>query len=206
MRSLPIIALSAAVAIVQALPEVTAVPKENICSNWPFYRQMSSVAGPLTIFADSTGTEIDGNKATYVSISDTTVASAWLAISRQKAVAVPQIQCQAFGHADMLAVNMGGGVYQPLSLSEYFYHQYDGLIFVKTVTRGAPIEPHWHYYANGTRQAGTFLGWNNQTTWAFLLDDASGKYRIRLLTDTAQNLLDGEFTGFVRAGDPSLSD
>ncbi|KAI1477751.1 hypothetical protein K445DRAFT_26485 [Daldinia sp. EC12] len=190
---------------VSALPDITVTPKENRCSNWPFFRQMSSVAGPFNIFADSTGKDIDGHKASYTTISDVSIASAWLGISSIKDAAVPQIQCQAFGSAEMLAVNVDGQ-YQPLSISEYFYHQYDGLIFVKTVTRGAPIEPHWHYYPNGTRQDGTFLGWNNFTTWAYLLDEKSQKYRIRLLTDTSQKLVDGEFTGFVRAGFPDLSD
>ncbi|KAI2776218.1 hypothetical protein F4815DRAFT_362588 [Daldinia loculata] len=202
MRSL-LLTLSVATAI-SAIPDVTVVPKELSCSNWPFFRQTSSVAGPFNIFADSTGKDIDGYKASYTTISDVTIASAWLGISNIKDVAVPQIQCQAFGSAEMLAVSLNGQ-FQPLSISEYIYHEYDGLIFAKTVARGAPIEPHWHYYPNGTRQDGTFLGWNNFTTWAYLLDEASQKYRIRLLTDTSQKLLDGEFTGFVRAGFPGLS-
>ncbi|KAI1412500.1 hypothetical protein F5Y13DRAFT_190095 [Hypoxylon sp. FL1857] len=202
---LPLFLALSVAAVVKGLPDVDVVPKENKCSNWPFFRQMSSVAGPFTIFADSTGTDIDGNKASYVTISDASVAAAWVGIASQKGVAVPQVQCQAFGSAEMLAMNLNGQ-YQPLSISEYFYHEYDGLIFVKTVPTGAPIEPHWHYYKNGTRLPGTFLGWNNFTTWAYLLDDSSNKYRIRLLTDSAQKLYDGEFTGFVRAGDPSLSD
>lgn len=115
-----------------------------------------------------------------------------------------QVQCQAFGASEMLAVNVDGH-YEPLSISEYIYHQFDGLALVKTVAPGAPIQPHWHYYANGTRQAGTFLGWNNFTTWAYLLDTQSQRYRIRLLTDD-QQLYDGEFTGFVRVGFPGLSD
>ncbi|KAI2464952.1 hypothetical protein F4781DRAFT_425141 [Annulohypoxylon bovei var. microspora] len=204
MRSI-LLALSAAAAVT-ALPNITVVPKELACSNWPFFRQQSSVAGPFTIFADSTGNaDLDGNKAVYITISDVTIASGWIGILPQKDAAVPQIQCQAFGSAEMLAVNYNGA-YQPLSISEYIYHEYDGLIFFKTVAKGAPIEPHWHYYPNGTRQAGTFLGFNNSTTWAYLLDSSSGKYRIRLLTDTSKPLFDGEFTGFVRAGDPSLSD
>ncbi|XXG93782.1 hypothetical protein Hte_000031 [Hypoxylon texense] len=195
----------AAAATVRAIPDVEVVPKGNTCSNWPFFRQMSSVAGPFTLFADSTGTEIDGNRASYVTISETTIAAGWVGITGQQGVAVPQVQCQVFGSAEMLAMNVNGQ-FQPLSISEYIYHEYDGLVFVKNVARGAPIEPHWHYYPNGTRQDGTFLGWNNFTTWAYLLDQQSNKYRIRLLTDSAQKLYDGEFTGFVRAGDPSLSD
>ncbi|KAI1205288.1 uncharacterized protein F4807DRAFT_443469 [Annulohypoxylon truncatum] len=202
MRSF-LLTLSAATAAT-ALPNITVVPKELTCSNWPFFHQQSSVAGPFTIFADSTGNaDLDGNKATYITIDEPTIASGWIGITPQKEVAVPYIQCQAFGSAEMLAVNYNGA-YQPLSISEYTYHEYDGLIFMKTVTRGAPIEPHWHYYANGTRQAGTFLGFNNSTTWAYLLDSTSGKYRIRLLTDLSKPLIDREFTGFVRAGDPSL--
>ncbi|KAI1799627.1 hypothetical protein F4811DRAFT_90124 [Daldinia bambusicola] len=199
-----LLTLSVAVAV-SAIPDVTVVPKENKCSNWPFFRQMSSVAGPWNIFAESTGKEIDGYKATYTTISDKTVASAWLGISNIKDVATPQIQCQAFGSAEMLAVRVDGQ-YQPLSISEYIYHQYDGLIFVQTVAKGAPIEPHWHYYPNGTRQDGTFLGWNNFTTWAYLLNEESRSYRVRLLTDTSTGLVDGEFTGFLRAGFPGLSD
>ncbi|KAI0842750.1 hypothetical protein F5Y06DRAFT_72582 [Hypoxylon sp. FL0890] len=192
-------------AIVKGLPDVEVVPKENTCSNYPFYRQMSSVAGPFTIFADWTGTDIDGNKATYVTMSETTVAAAWVGIASQKDAAVPQVQCQVFGSAEMLAMNLNGQ-YQPLSISEYIYQEYDGLVFVENVAKGAPIEPHWHYYPNGTRMAGTFLGWNNFTTWAYLLDQSSNDYRIRLLTDSAQQLYDGEFTGFVRVGYPGLSD
>ncbi|KAI1088247.1 hypothetical protein F5B19DRAFT_25235 [Rostrohypoxylon terebratum] len=204
MRSF-VLTLTAAVAAT-ALPDVTVVPKELACSNWPFYRQLNSVAGPFTLFADSTGNAtIDGNKATYITIDDPTIASGWIGITPQKGVAVPYFQCQAFGSSEMLAVNYNGA-YQPLSISEYFYHEYDGLIFMKTTAKGAPIEPHWHYYPNGTRQAGTFLGFNNFTTWAYLLDSTSGKYRVRLLTDTSTPLIDGEFTGFVRAGDPSVSD
>ncbi|GAW16132.1 hypothetical protein ANO14919_055550 [Xylariales sp. No.14919] len=195
----------AAAAAVSAVPEVTVVPKELKCSNFPFYRQFSSVAGPFSIFADSTGTEIDGNKGTYTTISEVDIATGWFGIYPQKGYATPQVQCQAFGAAEMLAVNVDGN-YQPLSISEYIYHEYDGLMFVKTVAPGAPIQPHWHYYANGTRQAGTFLGWNNSTTWAYLLDSQSQHYRIRLLTDAAQKLYEGEFAGFVRVGDPSLSD
>lgn len=126
-------------------------------------------------------------------------------ITPQAGAAVPQVQCQAFGSAEMLAMNVDGQ-YQPLSVSEHIYHEYDGLALVQTVARGAPIEPHWHYYANGTRQDGTFLGWDNFTTWAYRLDQQSSMYRIRLLTDSAQTLDDGEFAGFVRAGDPSLPD
>lgn len=74
-----LVALAAA-ATVRAIPDVEVVPKENKCSNWPFYRQMSSVAGPFTLFAASTGTEIDGNRATYVTISDTTIAAGWVYI------------------------------------------------------------------------------------------------------------------------------
>ncbi|KAI0385687.1 hypothetical protein F5Y04DRAFT_244456 [Hypomontagnella monticulosa] len=200
-----LLTLAAAASAVSAIPDITVVPKENSCSNWPFFRQMSSVAGPFSIFADSTGTEIDGNKATYVNIADTTVAASWVAISNQKGTAVPLVQCQAFGSSEMLAMNQNG-VYQPLSISKYFYHEYDGLVFVKTITVGAEIQPHWHYYPNGTRQEGTFLGWNNYTTWAYLLDSQSGQYRIRLMMDQAQKLFTGEFAGFVRAGDPSLPD
>ncbi|KAI1390388.1 uncharacterized protein F4822DRAFT_234993 [Hypoxylon trugodes] len=198
-----LITLSAA-ATVAALPNITVVPKENRCSNWPFFRQYESVAGPFAIFADSTGKDIDGNKASYQTTKEVTIASAWLSIANQKDVAVPRIQCQVFGSAEMLAMSVDSQ-YQPLSISEYIYHEYDGLIFIKSVAKGAPIEPHWHYYPNGTRQAGTFLGWNNFTTWAYLLDETSGQYRVRLLTDS-QTLYDGEFTGFVRAGDPSTSD
>ncbi|KAI1370934.1 hypothetical protein F4677DRAFT_457493 [Hypoxylon crocopeplum] len=192
-------------AAVQAIPDIEVVPKELTCSNWPFFHQMSSVAGPFSIFADSTGTDIDGNRGTYATTSETTIAAGWVGITSQTGTAVPQVQCQVFGSAEMLAMNLNGQ-FQPLSISEYIYHEYDGLVFVKNVARGAPIQPHWHYYPNGTRQAGTFLGWNNFTTWAYLLDSQSNKYRIRLLTDSAQTLYDGEFTGFVRAGDPSLSD
>ncbi|KAJ2990412.1 hypothetical protein NUW58_g2962 [Xylaria curta] len=136
-----LITLAAAVAV-SAVPEVTVVPKALTCSNFPFFRQLSSVAGPFSIFAESTGNEtIDGNRATYVTISDPTLATAW-------------IQCQAFGAAEMLAVKVDNN-YQPLSISKYIYHEYDGLAFVKTVAPGAPIQPHWHYYANGTRQAGS---------------------------------------------------
>ncbi|KAI1098436.1 hypothetical protein F4804DRAFT_125571 [Jackrogersella minutella] len=192
-------------AAVRALPNITVVPKELSCSNWPFFRQTNSVAGPFAIFADSTGTDIDGNKATYITMSEADVAAGWVSIVPETGAAVPQVQCQAFGSSEMLAMNLNGA-YQPLSISEFFYHEYDGLIFIKNVPTGAPIEPHWHYFSNGTRQDGTFLGWNNFTTWAYLLDTASNHYRVRLLTDSAQTLYDGEFTGFVRAGDPSLSD
>ncbi|KAI1134076.1 hypothetical protein F5Y05DRAFT_247744 [Hypoxylon sp. FL0543] len=191
-------------AIVNGLPDVQVVPKVNSCSNYPFFRQMSSVAGPFTIFPDWTGTDIDGNRGTYVTLSDASVAAAWFGIASQKDVAVPRVQCQVFGSAEMLAMDLNGE-YQPLSISEYFYPEYQGLVLVKNVPKGAPIEPHWHYYSNGTRMAGTFLGWNNFTTWAYLLDQTSNKYRIRLLTDSTQ-LYDTEFTGFLRVGDPSLSD
>ncbi|KAI8626638.1 hypothetical protein F5Y19DRAFT_478290 [Xylariaceae sp. FL1651] len=197
-----ILALTAAAAV-SAIPEVTVVPKENTCSNWPFFRQTASIAGPFSIFADSTGTAIDGNRGSYVTISDPSIATGRAVIASQPGAAASQVQCQAFGAAEMLAMNVDGA-YQPLSISEYIYHQYDGLVFVKTVARGAPIEPHWHYYPNGTRQDGTFLGWNNFTTWAYLLDSQSPLYSVRLLTDTAQTLRDGEFAGFIRAGDPSL--
>ncbi|KAI0104069.1 hypothetical protein F4776DRAFT_668831 [Hypoxylon sp. NC0597] len=203
MRSL-FLALSV-VAAVTGLPDVEVVRKEPTCSNFPFFRQTNSVAGPFTIFADSTGTDIDGNRASYTTISDASVAAAWLGIAARSDVAVPLIQCQVFGSAEMLAISLNGQ-YQPMSVTEYFYPEYNGLVLVKNVPRGAPIEPHWHYYPNGTRMAGTFLGWNNSTTWAYLLDTNSNKYRIRLLTDSAQQLYDGEFTGFVRVGDPSLSD
>ncbi|KAI3324787.1 hypothetical protein HD806DRAFT_55449 [Xylariaceae sp. AK1471] len=195
----------AVAATVSAIPDITVVPRENKCSNWPFFRQTASVAGPLSIFADSTERDIDGNKATYVTLSDPTIATGWVGIYPQQGYAAPQVQCQAFGAAEMLAMSVNS-VYQPLSISEYIYHEYDGLAFVKTVAPGAPIEPHWHYYPNGTRQAGTFLGWSNYTTWAYLFDNTSQRYRIRLMTDGAQNLNSGEFAGFVRAGDPSLSD
>ncbi|KAI0400179.1 hypothetical protein F4802DRAFT_506667 [Xylaria palmicola] len=195
----------AGAAIVGAIPDITVVPKDLKCSNFPFFRQASSVAGPFSIFADSTGKGIDGNKATYVTISDPTIAAGWVGMYPETGYAAPLVQCQAFGAAEMLAVSIGGN-YQPLSISEYIYHEYDGLAFVKTVAPGAPIQPHWHYYANGTRQAGTFLGWNNSTTWAYLFDSTSQRYRIRLLTDAAQKLYDGEFAGFVRVGDPSLPD
>lgn len=73
-----LLTLAAAVTAVGAIPDIEVVPKGNSCSNWPFYRQMSSVAGPFTLFADSTGTEIDGNKALSVNIADATVASGWV--------------------------------------------------------------------------------------------------------------------------------
>ncbi|KAI0175479.1 hypothetical protein GGR52DRAFT_536880 [Hypoxylon sp. FL1284] len=199
-----VLALAAAVGV-QAIPDVQVVPKENSCSNWPFYHQMSSVAGPFSLFADSTGTDIDGNKASYATISETTIAAAWVGIYNQPGAAAPLVQCQAFGSAEMLAMKLDDA-FQPLSISEHTYHEYDGLMFAKTITRGEPIEPHWHYYPNGTRQDGTFLGWNNFTTWAYLLDEQTSKYRVRLMTDSAQKLNEGEFAGFVRAGDPSLSD
>jgi hypothetical protein len=73
----------------------------------------------------------------------------------EQGYAAPRVQCQAFGAAEMLAMNRDS-VYQPLSISEYIYHGYDGLAFVKTVAPGAPIEPYWHYYLNGTRQVSIF--------------------------------------------------
>lgn len=76
----PLLVALAAAATVQATPDVEVVPKELTCSNWPFYRQTASVAGPFTLFADSTGTEIDGNRASYVTISDTSIAAGWVCI------------------------------------------------------------------------------------------------------------------------------
>jgi hypothetical protein len=66
-------------------------------------------------------------------------------------------------------------------------HEHDEFAFVKPVAPGLPIEPHWHYYLNGTRQEGTFLGWSNFTTWAYLLDSQSQrpKYGIRLLMNAS---------------------
>ncbi|KAI0020860.1 hypothetical protein F4780DRAFT_315127 [Xylariomycetidae sp. FL0641] len=196
----------AAAAAVGALPNVTVVPKENVCSNWPFYRGYMDLAGPLYIFPESTGTEIDGCKGATVEISEVTVAKGWLGIYPVKDAAEYPVQCQAFGSAEMLAVQTADAGYVPLSISEYIYHEYDGLIFVDTVTVGAPIEPHWHYYANGTRQDGTYIGWNNHTTWAYRLDEASGHYAMRLLTDDDQTLYENEFLGFARAGLPGYPD
>ncbi|KAF2969680.1 hypothetical protein GQX73_g3911 [Xylaria multiplex] len=211
------LSLAAAVAA-SALPEVTVVQKELKCSNFPSFQQDLSVAGPFRIFADSTGTpEIDNNNAAYVTISDPTIAAGQISIFSKKGYATPRAQCQAFGAAEMLAVYIDGN-FQPLSISEYISDEYDGQVFVKTVAPGAPIQPHWHYYANGTRQEGSkyptmfstrkwllpygiskaFIGWNNFTTWAYLFDTQTQGYRIRLLTDTAQTLYDGEFVGFEK--------
>ncbi|KAI5859605.1 hypothetical protein GGS23DRAFT_314984 [Durotheca rogersii] len=204
MVSFALVTLAVA-ATVRALPEITPIVRENTCSNWPFYRQFSSVAGPWTLFASSTGTDIDNNKASYVTFSDTSLAAGWLSISSRNDTATPQVQCQAFGSSDMLAVNIGGR-FEPLSVSAYTYHNYDGLIFARTVTRGAPIQPHWHFFANGTRQPGTFLGWNNQTTWAFRRLEDANSFRVRLLFAGTPGLVDGEFAGFLRAGFAELDD
>lgn len=73
-----------------------------------------------------------------------------------------------------------------------------------------PIEPYYHYYANGTQQPGLFLGSHNVTTWGIKYYEAdSGSYGdpywlIRLLGPgsedpiTGQPLDDGEYETFIR--------
>jgi hypothetical protein len=100
----------------------------------------------------------------------------------------------------MLAMSRGD-YFQPLAVSQTY-----GLLIVNpTATTEWPLEPHWHYFANGTRQPGTFVGWNNYTTWAFLQGNMFKAHRIRLLTDPAQALRPLEIAGFITAVPYGLS-
>lgn len=46
--------------IINAVPNVTAVPLLIDCSPYPAYNPATSQAGPFTVIADSTGSSIDG--------------------------------------------------------------------------------------------------------------------------------------------------
>ncbi|KAF2004782.1 hypothetical protein P154DRAFT_586440 [Amniculicola lignicola CBS 123094] len=205
-----------------ALPGVVAKPLPKGCSSYPGYDKNSDIAGPWTLKSTNTDNptiENHGNTAvfslSYNSPIDQypTLRRGYITFSVKDNQALTPLQCSngtlnvrgaTTYNQDHFATDY---VWTPLTLSPA---KYDAGLMWK-VPDGEPVKLFEHYFTNGTKQNGYFLGgYENSTTWGFTYlprDQGSSGwdyFYIRLLGPNSADPVTGsalganETKGFVR--------
>ncbi|KAE9362566.1 hypothetical protein N431DRAFT_298366, partial [Stipitochalara longipes BDJ] len=167
--------------LTSALPNVTAIPiSPGTCTGFPSSFDTGGNNADAFIFRP---TSVDNaalnNLPTYIA-SNTLV----VALSN---TTDPSIFC----------CDHGGAVLSGLGDSTLLFPANSNMMELQYLTNGGLKPETYTHFINGVKQAGTYLGSRNVTTWAFGRLAKETSWRVRLLSVGGEELQDGEVKGFL---------